>query len=232
MDFTQPLIHGTYIKRYKRFFVDALLPDGTTVTAHCANTGSMLGLNDEGNGVYLSPAENPERKLKYTLEMIDVGTSLVGVNTSRPNAIVADAITNTLVPELTGYQTLLREKKYGTNSRIDILLQDPAKGTCFVEVKNTTLRVGDAAQFPDAVTSRGLKHLEELMAERKAGNRVVMFYLVQRSDCTTFAPADDIDPAYGQTLRKAVAEGLEILAYSCTLNAHAIVLDKKLEVCL
>ncbi|MBI1362996.1 MAG: DNA/RNA nuclease SfsA [Proteobacteria bacterium] len=230
MDFSAPLIHGTFLKRYKRFFVDAQLPDGTTVTAHCPNTGSMLGLMGNDYGVYLSPADNPERKLRYTLEMIDVGTSLVGVNTSRPNAIVADAVATGLIPELTGYATLEREKKYGKNSRIDILLNDPAKGTCFIEVKNTTLREGNAALFPDAVTSRGLKHLEELMAERKAGNRVVMFYLVQRSDCDYFSVADTIDPAYGKTLRQAVAEGLEIMAYSCKLNATAITVDKKLEV--
>jgi sugar fermentation stimulation protein A len=230
MEFSAPLIRGRFIKRYKRFFVDADLPDGTIATAHCPNTGSMLGLMEAGNPVYLSPADNPERKLRYTLEMIDVGTSLVGVNTGRPNALVAEAIAAGRVPELSGYATLEREKKYGKNSRIDLLLTDPAKGTCFVEVKNTTLREGDAAAFPDAVTDRGLKHLEELMAERKKGNRVVMFYLVQRSDCAYFTVADSIDPAYGRTLRQAVAEGLEILAYTCKLDERAITLAHNLEV--
>ena len=230
--FNPPLIKAKFIKRYKRFFVDAEGENGDILTAHCANTGSMKGLLEAGATCYLRDVADPSRKLKYSFEMVDAGTSIVGVNTAIPNKMVFDAIEADAIPELTGYATAKREVKYGKEgkSRIDVLLEDPIKGKCYVEVKNTTLREGEAAQFPDAVTSRGLKHLEELIAEVKNGNRAVMFYFTQRSDCTFFEPAESIDPAYSTKLKEAVKEGVEVVCYQCLLTAESITLDKKLPV--
>lgn len=230
--FEPALIKAKFIKRYKRFFVDAESENGEILVAHCANTGSMKGLLNEGAYCYLRDVADPSRKLKYSFEMVDAGDSLVGVNTSIPNKMVFDAIEAGDVEELTGYASAKREVKYGKEgkSRIDVLLDDPKKGKCYVEVKNTTLREGNAAQFPDAVTARGLKHLEELIAEVENGNRAVMFYFTQRSDCTYFEPADAIDPAYSAKLREAVKKGVEVLCYQCLLTPESITLDKKLEV--
>jgi len=232
MKFANPLITGKFIKRYKRFMVDAELPDGEVVVAHCANTGSMLGLLKEGFPVYLSPATNPERKLRYSLEMIDVGTSIVGVNTSIPNQLVAEALANSEIPSLTGYTNLRREVKYGQEgkSRIDVLLESQDKPNCYVEVKNVTLREGDSAQFPDAVTERGQKHLDELMAEVGNGNRAVMFYVVQRTDCKYFTPAVGIDKIYTAKLQEAAEKGVEILCYACDLSENGIELASPLEI--
>ena len=231
--FPRPLIRTQFVKRYKRFFVDALY-EGETLVAHCANTGSMKGLIEEGVGAYLLHHDDPKRKLKYSLEMLDAGTSLVGVNTSIPNSLTAEGITNGDIPELAGYASLRREVKYGAEgkSRIDILLEDDSKAPCYVEVKNVTLKHNSEATalFPDAVTTRGTKHLNELMEEVKKGNRAVMFYLVQREDCTAFAPAGDIDPEYTSTLKKAVKAGVEVIAYSCTLTSEAITLGNAMEV--
>ena len=230
--FEKPLIKARFIKRYKRFFVDAENEQGEILTAHCANTGSMKGLLKEGAVCYLKNVADPSRKLKYSFEMIDSGESLVGVNTSIPNKMVYDAIVAGAIPELAGYSSARREVKYGKEgkSRIDVLLEDETKGQCYVEVKNTTLREGNAAQFPDAVTTRGLKHLEELIAEVENGNRAVMFYFVQRSDCTHFEPADTIDPAYSAKLKEAIQAGVEVLVYQCQLTPESISLDKKLDV--
>ena len=231
--FTPSLIEAKYIKRYKRFFVDASLPNGDIITAHCANTGSMKGLLNEGASAWFMPQNDPKRKLKFSLEMITAESgSLVGVNTSLPNKLVAEAITAGDIPALTGYANIKREVKYGAEgkSRIDILLTDDNKAPCYVEVKNTTLRTGDAAQFPDAVTTRGAKHLDELMAEVDAGNRAVMFYLVQRDDCAYFSPATDIDPVYSGKLKDAALKGVEVLVYSCTVTPEGITLKTSLEV--
>jgi sugar fermentation stimulation protein A len=181
MKFINPLLKGSLIQRYKRFLADIILENGEKITAHCANTGSMLGVNVPGSEVWVSPTLNPNRKLKYTWEMIRVGNSLVGVNTTHPNQIVQDAIQRKKITELLGYHSLRREVKYGNNSRIDILLEASKRPDCFVEVKSVTLRRGVWAGFPDAVTTRGTKHLSELTNQVKAGNRAVMFYLVQRA---------------------------------------------------
>ncbi|MGB0749673.1 MAG: DNA/RNA nuclease SfsA [Magnetospiraceae bacterium] len=222
MEFATPLIPGTLIKRYKRFLADVTLQDGTVVTAHCANSGSMLGVKTEGAPVWLSPSDNPKRKLKYTWELIEIDGALVGINTSHPNAIVAEAIQAGSIAPLAGYAALRREVKYGKNSRIDILLEDAARPPCYVEVKNVTLRRENRAEFPDAVTSRGTKHLRELMEMVRGGSRAVMVYLVQREDCQSFTPAADIDPEYAATLRLAATSGVETLCYACTVTPQAV----------
>lgn len=222
MNFHAPLIKGTLIKRYKRFMADVTLEDGTVVTAHCANSGSMLSVKDEGAEVWLSPAANPDRKLKYTWELIRVGDALVGVNTALPNKIAEEAIAEGRVEELSGYATIRREVKYGKNSRIDILLEDEDKPSCYVEVKNMTLKrdlsPGAPAEFPDAVTARGAKHLVELGDMVEQGHRAVMFYLVNRDDSESATIAADIDPTYAEELTKAVKRGVEIVAYACELS--------------
>jgi sugar fermentation stimulation protein A len=220
MKFEQTLTEGRLVKRYKRFLADVELPGGEIVVAHCANSGSMLGCKEPGSRVLLSPNRNPKAKLDWRWEMVDVDGFLVGINTSHPNAIVADAIEAGEIPELTGYGSLRREVKYGVNSRIDILLEKP--GLCYVEVKNVTLKVGDDAQFPDAVTARGAKHLRELMDMVDEGHRAVMFYLVQRGDCQSFGPADHIDPVYAEGLRAAAEKGVELLCYTCDLTPEKI----------
>lgn len=226
MKFSQPLIEGVLLQRYKRFLADVRLPNGDVVTAHCANSGSMLSVKDPGARVWLSPATDPARKLRYTWEMIEVNGALVGINTGLPNRIVAEAIADGKIKELTGYATLKREQKYGKNSRIDILLEDPNRPPCYVEVKNVTLRRGFTpafqAEFPDAVTARGAKHLVEMADMVKAGARAVMVYLVQRADCTRFSIAADIDPTYADGLETALAAGVEAVVYGCDLSPDGI----------
>lgn len=226
MHFLDPLIRGTLVRRYKRFMADVTLDDGTTVTAHCANSGSMLSVNAPGSEVWLSPARNPDRKLRYTWELIRVGGHLVGINTSHPNRLVAEAVGDGTIGELAGYGTLRREVRYGRNSRIDLLLEEPDRPTCFVEVKNVTLRRDDdatgTAEFPDAVTERGTKHLEELARMVGQGARAVMVYLVQRPDCARFTVAADIDPAYAAALETARAAGVETLCYGCRVSETEI----------
>ena len=226
MKFHAPLIKGTLIKRYKRFMADVTLEDGSVVTAHCATSGSMLSVNEPGGEVWVSPAKNPDRKLKYTWEMIRVGRSWVGINTQHPNTLVEEAIKSGKVPERSGFEGLRREVKYGKNSRIDVLLDMPGGQLCYVEVKNVTLRrdlsKGAPAEFPDGVTARGAKHLVELSDMVKEGHRAVMFYLVQRGDSGAMTIARDIDPTYGEALDKARAAGVEVIAYNCKVTSKSI----------
>ena len=226
MKFTTPLLKARLIKRYKRFLADVLLDDGTEVTAHCANSGSMLSVDQPGAEVWVSLANNPNRKLKYTLEMIRVNRSLVGINTQHPNLIVAEAISEGKIPVLSGFQNIRREVKYGNNSRIDILLEMLGEERCYVEVKNVTMRrnliKGAPAEFPDGITSRGAKHLVELSNMVKQGHRAVMFYLVQRNDADSITIARDVDPAYGHALDLARNSGVEVIAYNCKLTTKAI----------
>lgn len=226
MKFATSLIKGKLIKRYKRFMADVELENGEIVTAHCANSGSMLSVQDKGAEVWLSPSDNPERKLKYTWEMIRIGEALVGVNTAHPNKIVEEAILAGQIPELCGYANLKREVKYGKSSRIDVFLSDPDKPDCYVEVKNVTLRRGEAADFPDAVTARGAKHLQELSDMVAEGKRAVMFYLIQRPDCQVMGIAGDIDPTYQSELRQAMAKGVEVISYQCHLCETEITISK------
>ena len=221
------LMEGTLSRRYKRFLADVRLKNGHLVTAHCPNSGSMLACSEPGRPVYLSRHNNPKRRTKYTWELIAMPTSLVGVNTLVPNRLVMASVAASRVPELRGYDRVRAEVKYGHNSRIDILLEQGA-GRCFVEIKNCTLVENGVACFPDAVTSRGFKHLVELQEQVKSGHRGVMLYLVQRMDARIFRPADHIDPAYGKELRKAVKNGVEILAYDVTLDVKGIELRSAL----
>lgn len=226
MKFETPLISGKLIKRYKRFLADVELDDGSIITAHCANSGSMLSLNVPGSRVWLTPNDNPKRKLKFTWEIIEIATenesAMVGINTQHPNAIVAEAISNSEIPELVGYKTLKREVKYGQNSRIDILLQSAGKPDCYVEVKNVTMKrdpdPSSPAEFPDSVTKRGAKHLVELANMVNDGNRAVMFYLIQRTDCKSFTLAGDIDPVYAEEFAKARKAGVEVICYGCNIS--------------
>ena len=225
MKFETPLIEAVLIQRYKRFMADVRLPSGEVVIAHCANSGSMLSVKEPGSRVWLSPAPNPERKLRYTWEIIEVNGRLVGINTSHPNRLVADAIAAGQIPELAGYPELKREQKYGKNSRIDILLSGGERPPCYVEVKNVTLRRGFSdhpAEFPDAVTERGAKHLREMTDIVRGGGRAVMVYLAQRDDCTRFSICADIDPGYAAGLKDALAAGVEAVCYGCRVTPDGI----------
>ncbi len=226
--FSTPLISGFLLKRYKRFLADVRLETGEVVTAHTPNSGSMKGLVDPGNQVFLSFHDLAQRKLKYTLEIIRIGEVMVGVNTHRPNRLVEEAILQGKIPELSDYIHLRREVPYGKNSRIDLLLQQSDREDCFVEVKNVTLAQGDCAYFPDAVTQRGLKHLWELSDQVQRGCRAVLCFVVQREDVKEVAPADEIDPTYGQALRQVARQGVEILAYQAKVSPQSIELGRAL----
>ena len=234
MKFSDPLVRGKLIKRYKRFLVDIELESGKVVVAHCANPGSMMNLLLPDAEVWLSPASNPNRKLKYTWEMIRYEDTLIGLNTSLPNKIVEDAIQQDLVVEFTEYDSLKREVKYGENSRIDILLQSSNLPDCYLEVKSVTLkRPGNGnnlAEFPDSVTVRGTKHLHELSGQVANGNRAAMFYLVQREDCDRLSIAGDIDPNYANAFIAARKAGVEMLCYGCSISPEAIKIKQKLEI--
>jgi sugar fermentation stimulation protein A len=226
MKFHAPLVRGTLLQRYKRFLADIELEDGTVVTAHCANPGSMLGLKEPGLEAWIAPAANENRKLKWDLELLRVDGHLVGINTNHPNKLAAEAIEAGRIAELTGYAALRREVKYGENSRVDILLEDADRPPCYVEIKNVHLKrdtgVPGLAEFPDAVTARGAKHLRELANVVTDGGRAVMFYLVQRVDCDRFTLANDIDPVYANAFREARAAGVEAICYACDITTAGI----------
>lgn len=233
MKFTTPLLKATLIKRYKRFLADAILEDGREITAHCANPGSMMGLAPEGATIWLSKSTNPKRKLKYSWELVEIdlgrGPALVGINTAHPNGLVAQALHDGKIKELTGYSEQKREVRYGKNSRIDILLEDAKKGLCYVEIKNVHLmRHAGLAEFPDSVTARGTKHLGELAQMVRDGHRAVMLYLVQRGDAQSFKLAEDIDPKYVAAFDAARQTGVEMLCYDCHLSPQEIKFGKKL----
>ena len=222
------LIPGILLKRYKRFLADVKLNGGKIVTAHCPNTGSMKGCREPGRPVYLSVHDNPKRKLKYTWELIEMPTSLVGVNTLVPNRLVFETVKAGLVPEISGYENVAREVTISDRSRIDLAMSAEGRYTCYVEIKNCTLVEDSVAMFPDAVTSRGLKHITELQTLIDSGHRCVMFYFIQRMDAKVFKPADHIDPEYGRGLRRAVQGGLEILAYDVAIDLNGIKLNRKI----
>jgi sugar fermentation stimulation protein A len=227
MLFPTPLIRGTLIKRYKRFLSDVRLDDGAVVTAHCANSGSMIGLDAPGAPVWLSVSANPARKLKHSWELIETdlgrGPTLVGVNTHHPNGIAAEAIQGGVIAELPPPERLRREVRYGVNSRIDILLQSAGRPDCYVEIKNVHLmRRPGLAEFPDAKTIRGAKHLHELAEMKRQGCRAVMLFLVQRGDAEHFQLARDIDPGYGAAFDLALAAGVEMLCYVCDVSLGGV----------
>ena len=227
MRFPAPLLPATLVRRYKRFLADVVLPSGETVTVHCANPGSMIGLNVPGARVWLSKSANPSRKLAHSWELIEVdlggGAELVGINTSHPNALAAEAIAAGAIPELAGYATVRREVKYGKSSRVDFLLEGPPRPPCYLEIKNVHLmRRAALAEFPDAVTKRGAKHLAELADMVALGSRAVMLYLIQIGSARRFALARDIDPAYGKAFDAARAAGVEAIAYRCGITREGI----------
>ncbi len=228
MRFPAPLVRATLIQRYKRFLADVRFETGEVVTVHVANPGTMLGLVTPGAEIWLSPTSNPDRKLKWNWELVNDNGNLVGINTAHPNFLVAEALKNDLFPELRGYATHRREVKYGRNSRIDVLLEGSGKPACYLEVKNVHMKRGPDACFPDCVTARGAKHLEELSDMVRAGHRAVMLYLVQRGDCRDFTFADDIDPTYTAAFDRARAAGVEALCYACRISTEEIAVDKPL----
>ena len=229
MKIAPPLFPATFEKRYKRFFADVRTPSGELLTLHCPNTGSMKNCLVEGSPCWYSLSDNPKRKLPGTLEIVTSSQgSLAGVNTSRPNYLVREVIEADLVPELQGYSQIRTEVRYGEEkSRIDLLLEDRSLGQCYVEVKNVTLDMGDGlATFPDAVTSRGTKHLRELMAMVAAGHRAVLFFCVQLTGVQRMEVAAEIDPGYAATLSEAVAAGVEVIAWRASIGADQILLDQ------
>jgi sugar fermentation stimulation protein A len=232
MQFKSPLIRGKLIRRYKRFLADVKLDTGETITAACPNTGSMLGLTETGNCVWLSHSESLTRKYPHTWELVEIpNQGLVGINTAQPNHIVTEAINQGKVAELKGYATLRNEVKYGQNSRIDILLEDTKRPHCYVEVKNVHFfRKPGLAEFPDCVTERGTKHLVELSSMVKEGARAVMVYLIQCQNPSRFALADDKDRTYFDEFRKARAAGVEALALTCHVSTSEITVDRNIPV--
>ncbi|MEM9332368.1 MAG: DNA/RNA nuclease SfsA [Pseudomonadota bacterium] len=223
MQFDPPLIKTRLIKRYKRFLADVEMPDGSVQTVHCPNPGSMLGLTEPGNIAWISDSKNPKRKLRYTLELLEVGGVTVGVNTNHPNRLAREAIEAERVPGLAPYETLKTEVKYGKNSRIDILLENSQSKNTFVEVKNVHfLRASDIFEFPDSVTARGAKHLDELADQVRDGNRAVMLYIIQRSDGNRMKLASDLDPKYAQAFKRAHEAGVEAIALRCNVTPLSI----------
>jgi sugar fermentation stimulation protein A len=226
-----PLLRGTLIQRYKRFLADVRLDDGRLVTASCPNTGSMLGLSQPGSVVWLSQSDSPTRKYPFIWELVEAdlgrGPRLVGINTSHPNKLVAEALSERRIRALAGYPSLRREVRYGCNSRIDLLLECSRKGLCYVEIKNVHLsRMHGLAEFPDSVTARGVKHLIEMSDMVRQGHRAVMVFLIQRAEAQRLALARDIDPGYAAAFAKARAAGVEAIALRCRVGTDEIAVDR------
>jgi len=229
MRFEAPLLGATFVARYKRFFCDALLDDGTEVTAHCPNPGSMLSLLEPSARIWLAPSAGPTRKLPFRWELVESGAGLVGLNTGRANAIVAEALADERIGALRGYDDVRREVRYGERSRIDFLLHGATRRPCYLEVKSVTMsRRPRVAEFPDSVTARGRKHLEELARMSDGGARAVLLFLVQRTDAACLAIAGDIDHAYMNALKEATDRGVEVLCYACNVNTEAIELHREI----
>lgn len=226
MQFETKLVHGTLIRRYKRFLADIKLDDGTEVIAHCTNSGSMKSCLEDGAEVYLTPVNDPKRKTKFTWEMIKLNGDWVGINTALPNKLAFESISAGLIPELQGYSFVKREVKFG-DSRFDVYAENEQE-KCFVEVKNVSMKEGRYALFPDAVTTRGQKHLKTLMEVKAQGIRAVMLYIIQRGDVDIFAPAKEIDPDYAIALKKALAAGVEVIPMQVKVTPQSVVLFRKL----
>ncbi|WP_420409503.1 DNA/RNA nuclease SfsA [Hoeflea sp.] len=226
MNFDPPLVRATLVRRYKRFLFDAQLENGDLITGSCPNTGSMLGLTAPGSAIYMTEHDSPTRKYRHALELVEADGTLVGINTGRPNRLAEEAIRNGIVGSVGDYEMLRREQKYGRNSRIDILLEDPTRGKAYVEVKNVHFRRSPGlAEFPDSVTSRGAKHLEELGDMAEAGHRAIMVYLIQRSDVNRLKLCRDLDPAYANAFDRAMKRGVEACAIRCTITSGRIDAD-------
>jgi len=229
MIFENKLISGLLIKRYKRFFVDIEV-NNQIITAHCPNTGSMQGLLNKGNRVWISKSNNPNRKLKYTLEIIEEKKIKIGVNTHSANKIVHHALQNNSIKEFGNILKIKPETKFGDNTRFDFLVKNK-DNKIFIEVKNVTLsRKKGVAEFPDAVTVRGLKHINELIKANKKNYEIFILFLIQRNDCKSFTIAKDIDPDYSNALSKAVKNNLNILCYDCKFSSKGIKLNNKIKI--
>jgi len=227
MKFKERLLQGALIKRYKRFFIDIKYKN-KIITAHCPNSGSMMGLLDRGNKAWFSLSDNPKRKLKYTLEMIEVKNKKVGINTLLTNKIVLEALKHKKINSLNKFNHIKTESKFSDGTRFDFLLSND-KEKCFLEVKNVTLlRENKIAEFPDAITSRGTKHLNELCNAKKKGYQSYILYLIQRENCDSFKIAKDIDDEYKIAFSKALKSGVKILCYDCKLNSEEIKLNKQI----
>ena len=246
MHFPQPLRRGTLIARYKRFFADVVLDDGREITAHCPNPGAMLGLNTPGLPAWVSRSDNPKRKLAHTLELVEVDGGLVGINTMHPNRLVAEALAADHFPKLTGYASHRREVRYGENSRVDFLLEAPGRPRCWLEIKSTqaenagpsrcwvevkgvTLsREKGLAEWPDCISARGARHMAELEAMVTQGDRAVVLFVVQRTDCTEFATCHELDPVFATALDHAAEAGVEVLVYGCDVSVNGVRLGARL----
>lgn len=227
MRFDPPLVPAVLTRRYKRFLADAVLGDGTAMTASCPNTGSMAGLTAPGSRIWLSVADGTSRRYRHRLELVEAEGTLVGINTAMPNRLAREAIDAGLVPALSGYACVKAEQRYGTNSRVDFLLEDPEKGRAYVEVKNVHFRRRPGlAEFPDSVTARGARHLDELARVVEQGHRGVMLYCIQRGDCDRLAFCRDLDPAYCEAFDRARAAGVEAYAFKCQISEREIVPDR------
>jgi sugar fermentation stimulation protein A len=227
MRFPAPLIPATLIRRYKRFLAEVKLDAGAEITAHVSNPGAMTGLAAPGARVWLSKSDNAKRKMPYSWELVEAdfgaGPELAGVNTGRPNLLVAEALAANALPALAGYASVRREVRYGANSRVDFLLESDDKPPCYVEIKNVHLmREAGLAEFPDCVTARGAKHLDELAAVAAGGARAVMLFVIQIGSARRFALARDIDPAYGAAFDRARAAGVEAAAWKCAISRAGI----------
>ena len=232
MRFQTPLVPARLIRRYKRFLSDMRLDDGAEVVAHCPNPGSMLGMRDAGLKCWLEPNDDPKKKLKYGWRLVEFPSGhMVGIDTGAANRIVAEALQTQQIAELAEYETIKAEVKYGQASRIDFLLSQPGHPNAFVEVKSVTLsRTNGLAEFPDSVTARGAKHLTEMARMVAQGHRAVMLYLIQRTDCTQFTLASDIDPKYGETFEMARSAGVEVICYNCTMSPSSVTLNRSISV--
>ncbi|OFX88049.1 MAG: sugar fermentation stimulation protein SfsA [Bacteroidetes bacterium GWF2_33_16] len=226
MKFSKVLVHGVLIKRYMRFLADVKLDSGEIVTAHCTNSGTMKSCIETGAEVYLTPVDDPNRKTKFTWEMIKINGDWVGINTSNPNKLAFEAVKNGEIEKLKGYTEVQREVTFG-DSRFDVMAKN-LKETCFIEVKNVTLKEGNYALFPDAVTSRGKKHLETLVKVKEQGMRAVMLYIIQRTDVEVFSTAKQIDPEYSKALKMAYDKGVEIIPLQVKVTPEKIEISKEL----
>jgi sugar fermentation stimulation protein A len=230
MRWRTPLIPGRLVRRYKRFLADVELDGAGEVTVHCPNPGRMLGLDAPGTRVWLSRAGNPARVLPLTLELVEADDGLVGINTIHPNRLVEEAIGAGRIAELRDYEVIRREVRYDERCRIDLLLHQGGRPDCFVEVKNVHLKRAAGAEFPDAVTVRGAKHLGALARQVAAGARAVVVYVVQRTDCADFRIAADIDPVYAAGFRVALEAGVEAACYACEISLDGVRLARPLPI--
>ena len=228
MKFNKSLLQGTLIKRYKRFFIDIKYKN-KTITAHCPNSGSMMGLLNKGNKIYFSESNNPKRKLKFTAQIVEVDKNLVGINTHLTNKIVLESLKDKKIRKLKKYNIIKSEVKFSEHTRFDFLISNNTK-KCFLEVKNVTLsRRQKIVEFPDSVTTRGTKHLKELIAAKKKGFDSYILYLIQRDDCNSFIVAEDIDQKYKLAFKEALNNGVNVLCYDCKLSSEEIILNKEIK---